>query len=39
MTCVLYKVVTFEDCAEAAGELANEIDGAKVRLQERGFEL
>lgn len=37
LSCVLYKVATFEDCGEAAVELGREIEVAKERLKERGF--
>lgn len=39
LSSVLYKVVTFEDCAAASVELAGEIEIAKERLKERGFEF
>jgi dolichyl-phosphate mannosyltransferase polypeptide 3 len=39
LSSVLYKVATFEDCAEASVELGREIEVAKERLKERGFEL
>jgi hypothetical protein len=39
LSSVLYKVATFEDCAAASVELAGEIEVAKERLKERGFEF
>lgn len=39
LSCVLYKVVTFEDCAGASLELGREIEIAKEKLKSRGFEF
>jgi len=39
LSCVLYKVATFEDCAHASLELGREIDIAKEKLKSRGFEF
>ena len=37
LSSVIYKVVTFEDCNDAAVELSEEIEGAKKKLKEKGF--
>ena len=39
LSCVLYKVATFEDCAGASLELGREIEIAKEKLKSRGFEF
>lgn len=36
---VLYRVVTFGDCPDAAVELSGQIEEAKSRLKERGFQF
>lgn len=37
LTCVIYKVITFEDCNYAAKELSEEILEAKKKLKKVGY--